>query len=179
MDTNKVINKSFRLLVHMFSYFRTKFWGIFVKKIGKNVDIMGGVIIMSPQRLMVGHDVLINAYSIIGAQKGISIGNYVMLGYHVNLASTNHSYTNPKLPIKCQGEYGAPITIEDDVWIGANASILPGITIGKGAIVGANSVVTKSVNPYSIVGGVPAKHIKYRFSKKKILIASKTSYSST
>jgi maltose O-acetyltransferase len=178
MDMNRIINKSFRLLVHSLSYLRTQFWTIFVKKIGKNVDIMGGVIIMSPQRLIVGHDVLINAYSIIGAQKGITIGNYVMLGYHVNLASVSHSYTNPKVPIKYQGEYGAPITIEDDVWIGANVSILPGITVGRGAIVGANSVVTKSIIPYSIVGGVPAKHIKYRFNKKNRLIASKIRYSS-
>lgn len=176
MDMNGLINKTFRLLVHSLSYIRTQFWRIFVKKIGKNVDIMGGVIIMSPQKLVIGHDVLINAYSVIGAQRGITIGNYVMLGYHVNLASVGHSYTNPNLPIKLQGEYGAPITIEDDVWIGANATILPGVKIGKGAIVGANAVVTKNVNPYSIVGGIPAKHIKYRFSKKSRILASKTNF---
>ncbi len=178
MNVNRIINTSFRLLVHSMSYLRTLFWRLFVKKIGSNVDIMGGVIIMSPQRLVIGNHVLINAYSIIGAQSGISIGNYVMLGYNVNLATVNHKYTNPKLPIKKQGEYGAPISIEDDVWIGANVTILPGITIGKGAIIGANSVVTKNIKPYSIAAGIPARHIKYRFNKKYRSIANMINYSS-
>lgn len=61
-----------------------------------------------------------------------------------------------------------PIIVEDDVWIGNNAIILSGITIGKGAIVAAGSVVTKNVEPYSIVGGNPAQLIKYRFSEEVI-----------
>ena len=61
-----------------------------------------------------------------------------------------------------------PIIIGNDVWIGANVSILPGVTIGDGAIVAAGAVVTKDVEPYAIVGGVPAKLIKYRFEKEKI-----------
>ena len=60
----------------------------------------------------------------------------------------------------------APITIENDVWIGAKVTVLGGVTIGNGSIVAAGSVVTKDVKPYSIVGGVPAKMIRYRFDPK-------------
>lgn len=61
-----------------------------------------------------------------------------------------------------------PVTIGNDVWIGSRSIILDGVIIGNGCIIAANSVVTKNVEPYSIIGGVPAKFIKYRFSKKKI-----------
>ncbi len=168
IDKNYLINKFFRYLVHSISFLRTMFWRTFLKKIGKRTYIMSRVIIMSPQKVEIGHDVLINADTKIGGQAGIKIGNFVQLGYNVNLVSVNHSYKNSTLPIKKQGEYGGTIFIEDDVWVGANAVILPNVIIGKGAIVGANAVVTKDVKPYSIVGGVPAKHIKYRFPTRLI-----------
>ena len=69
------------------------------------------------------------------------------------------------------------IIVEDDVWIGSNCVILSGVKIGKGSIVGAGSVVTKDVEPYSIVGGSPAKLIKYRFSAEIITALNKIDYS--
>ena len=68
------------------------------------------------------------------------------------------------------------ITIEDDVWIGFGATILSGVTIGQGAVIAAGSVVTKDVPPYAIVGGVPAKVIKYRFPEKMIKELVKINY---
>lgn len=134
---------------------------------------MKGVKIMSPQKVEIGHNVLLNQETKIGAQNGVTIGNYVLISYNVNLVSADHSFQNPSFPILKQGLYGGPIKIEDDVFIGANAVVLPGVKIGRGAIVGANAVVTKNVEPYTIVGGVPAKFIKYRFNKKEILKAHK------
>lgn len=66
-------------------------------------------------------------------------------------------------------ENDAPVVIEDDVWIGANVTILKGVTIGRGSVVAAGVVVTKSCPPYSIIGGVPAKVLKMRFTPEEIV----------
>jgi acetyltransferase-like isoleucine patch superfamily enzyme len=160
---NLVYNRS----IYFFGFLRSWFWGRFLKKIGKRVYIMQRVKIMSPQKVSLGHDVLLNEDVKIGGQCGVTIGNFVLIGYNVNIVSENHAYQSYSVPIMKQGYYGGPITISDDVWIGANAIILPSVTIGKGAIVGANAVVTKSVAPYTIVGGIPARKIKSRYETKK------------
>lgn len=89
----------------------------------------------------------------------VKIGNYVMLAPHVNiLGGFVHNYERNDIPMVFQKEvYKGPVIIEDDVWIGINSVVLAGVTISKGAIVGAGSIVTKDVPPYSIVGGVPAR----------------------
>lgn len=87
---------------------------------------------------------------------GITIGNEVFIGPKVNLITINHD-TNPH---NRSATYGKPIVIEDKVWIGINATILPGVKIGYGAIIGAGSVVTKDVPSLTIVAGNPARVIK-------------------
>ncbi|WP_140368074.1 acyltransferase, partial [Vibrio parahaemolyticus] len=92
-----------------------------------------------------------------------TIGNNVMIAPNVAILSSTHSYERLDIPMVDQEDvFGLPPVIEDDVWIGRNVVIKHGITIGKGAIVGACSLVTKDVPSYAIVGGVPAKVIKYR-----------------
>lgn len=157
-----VINKTFGYIIGFQNFIRGLFWGLLLKSKGKNVGIRERVIIMSPRKVAIGNNVIINVGTKIGGQCGVTIGNYVLIGYNVNIVSLDHVYRNPNIPIFLQGCHGAPIVIEDDVWIGSNATILPGKTIGKGAVVGANSVVTKDVKPYTVVGGVPAKLIKDR-----------------
>lgn len=163
------INKLLNTVLDLSSLLRVFFWSLLLKRIGKNVTIRERVVIMRPQNVEIGHDVLLNSDCKIGGQNGIKIGNYVQLAYNVNLVSEDHAYHNPTTPIKKQGyKKTGPIIIEDDVWIGANAVIMPEIRVGRGSIIGANAVVTKSVLPYSIVGGVPARLIKYRFDKQSI-----------
>jgi len=95
--------------------------------------------------------------------QGANIGNYVMIAPNVTLLNSLHNYQNIDIPmIKQGGVENLNSTIEDDVWIGRNVIIMPNITIGKGSVVGAGSIVTKDVEPYSVVGGVPAKLIKRR-----------------
>lgn len=163
-----MMNSIYNHIIYFLARTRALFWMLFLKKIGNHVEIMAGVKIMSPQKVSIGNNVLINEGCKIGGQRGVSIGDFVMLAYNVNLVSENHDYRDHIKPIKTQGYYGGTIYIEDDVWIGANAVILPNVIIGRGAIVGANAVVTKNVPPYAIVGGVPAKILKYRFGKKEI-----------
>jgi acetyltransferase-like isoleucine patch superfamily enzyme len=90
----------------------------------------------------------------------VEIGKNIILAQHVVVSGLNHGYEDINTPIRLQPCIASKIFIEDDSWIGANAVITAGVTIGKHSIVAAGSVVTKSVPPYSIVGGNPAKILK-------------------
>lgn len=109
-------------------------------------------------------DVIIGDHTRIGLHNTI-IGP-VTIGCHVNLAqgitvtALNHNFEASDKRIDEQGVSTAPVIIEDDIWIGANAVILPGVTIGNHSVVAAGAVVTKNVPPHSLVAGVPAKIIK-------------------
>lgn len=104
----------------------------------------------------------------------LTIGNKVIFGPRPTIITGDHRIDiigkyiidvtdDEKLP-----ENDLPVVIEDDVWCGANVAILKGVTIGRGSVVAAGSVVTKSCEPYSIIGGVPAKFIRKRFSEEQI-----------
>ena len=90
----------------------------------------------------------------------VTIGNNVMFAQHVVVSGLNHGYKDVNMPPKLQPVWCKDIAIGDDVWIGANAVITAGVTIGKHSVVGAGSVVTKSVPEYSVVAGNPAKLVK-------------------
>ncbi len=93
----------------------------------------------------------------------VIIGNDVMMGPNVSMYPTNHAFDRTDVPMAEQGfTPEKPITIGNDVWICANSIILSGVTVGNGVIIGAGAVVTKDVPDYAIVGGNPAKIIKYR-----------------
>ena len=115
-------------------------------------------------KIKIGFNASFNSNVMVNARgKGkIFIGNNVLIGPNVVLRSSNHSFGTTKLPIINQGMNEGIITIYDDVWIGSNSVILPNCEIGKGAIVAAGAVVTSNIEPYTIVGGVPAKLIKKR-----------------
>ncbi len=104
----------------------------------------------------VGKNVFINSGCCFQDQGGIEIGDNVLIGQQVVLATLNHD----QLPEKRASMTPAPIRIGNNVWIGAHATILAGVTIGDGAIVAAGAVVTKDVSANTVVGGVPAKIIK-------------------
>lgn len=98
----------------------------------------------------------------------VHIGNHVNTAQNVVVSGLNHNYTDVSLPIDEQGVSTALITIEDDVWIGANSTVLAGVTIGHHSIVAAGSVVTRSIPPFSVCAGAPAKVVKrYDFERKE------------
>ncbi len=110
----------------------------------------------------------------------LTIGRKVIFGPHPTIITGDHRMdavgkyimdSHEKL-----SENDAPVVIEDDVWCGANVTILKGVTIGRGSVVAAGAVVTKSCPPYSIVGGVPAKVLKYRFTVEECLSHEKALY---
>ena len=108
--------------------------------------------------VIIGDDTRIGIHNtIIGP---VTIGNHVNLAQGITVTALNHNFKDTSRRIDEQGFSTKPIVIEDDVWIGANAVILPGVTIGKHVVVAAGAVVTKDVPDNTIVGGVPAKEIK-------------------
>lgn len=111
--------------------------------------------------LEIGDFVTIGRGAIISIKDTLSIGDYSLIGPYVQITDNNHTTKRANL-IKYQRSTIKPIVIGQDCWIGSGARILAGVTIGNGAVVGANAVVTKDVPPFAIVGGVPAKVIKYR-----------------
>ena len=115
--------------------------------------------------LVIGNNNYIGEFGNIRAAGGkVVIGNNNLIAQHVTMIATNHKFSK-NTPIKEQGwssDGKNYVVIEDDVWIGANCVILPGVTIHKGAVIGAGSVVTKDVPEYTIVAGVPARIIKNR-----------------
>ena len=114
--------------------------------------------------IVIGEHCYLNPGCVIYSGNGVTLGNYVLLAAGVMLMPTNHAFSSRELPIRHQGFAASKggITIEDDVWVGANAVILDGAKIGRGAIIGAGSVVTTDVPSYEIWGGVPAKKIGVR-----------------
>jgi maltose O-acetyltransferase len=95
--------------------------------------------------------------------QGAEIGDYVMMAPYVSILNSTHNYSRTDIPMCFQGsQKNINPKIDNDVWIGKSAIIMPGIKIGNGSIIAAGAVVTKDVEPYSIVGGVPAKLIKKR-----------------
>ena len=128
--TGKKVDDTFRL----FPPFYTDF--------GKNITI--------------GKDVFINSGCHFQVQGGIEIGDGALIGHNVVLATINHD----TIPGNGRKNHYAPIQLGKNVWIGSNATILPGVTIGDWAVIAAGAVVTNDVPPYTIVGGVPAKIIK-------------------
>lgn len=112
-------------------------------------------------RVIIGNHVAIGRHNMITAKKLIQIGDYCRIGAYVQILDCDHGIEKDEL-IMNQEAVIKPVIIGKDVWIGAGVKILKGVNIGDHAVIGANAVVTKDVPPYAIVGGVPAKIIKYR-----------------
>ena len=109
-------------------------------------------------------DVIIGDHTRVGLHNTIigpvTIGSHVNLAQGIIVTALNHNFADKNLRIDEQGVSTSPVTIGDDIWIGANAVILPGVTIGNHSVVAAGAVVTKDIPPHSLVAGVPAKKIK-------------------
>lgn len=131
----------------------------FLVHVGDDVNIEKGAMITSLMEIGDRSGVGINAQM----HGQIIIGKDVMMGPECIIYTTNHKFDRTDVPMRLQGfSEQRPVSIEDDVWIGGRVTILPGVHIGRGAIIGAGAVVTKDVPEFAIVGGNPAKILKYR-----------------
>jgi len=151
---------------------------------GRGVRLLRGAqVLADPGRIELGDDVVVCRWAVvqsvggsihIGArssvgdgsslygQGGLHVGRDVLMGSGVRLLTATHPLQDRERPINRQGESVAPTAIGDDVWIGTNVVVLAGVTVGTGAVLAAGAVVTRDVEPFSIVGGVPAVPIGHR-----------------
>ncbi len=126
-------------------------------EIGSRTSVHRNCRVYLPTRLKVGKHTIINRDVLLDGRMGLTIGDNVSISEGCMILSLEHDPNSPSFDNR-----GAAVTIEDYVFIGSRATILPGIILEKGAVVGAGAVVTKSVAPYQIVAGVPAKVIGER-----------------
>lgn len=130
------------------------FWKV---KIGNKVAIYSGVEMRSQWKIEIGSNSVIGHNCLLDGRRGLKIGNNVNISSGVWIWTLQHDVNDPDFTA-----VGAEVSIDDKVWICSRATILPGVKIGEGAVVAAGSVVTKSIPPFAIVGGVPAKVIGQR-----------------
>lgn len=144
-------------------------------EIGENTIIMFGAILhvynfrdLPNSGIRIGKDSLVGEYTVIRGQGGVEIGDRVYTSPFTQIIAVNHVFDDPDQPFIDQGITAEGIRIEDDVWIGSGAVITDGVRVGKGAVIAAGSVVTRDVEPHSVVAGVPAKPIREIDKKQEI-----------
>lgn len=132
-------------------------------EVGKGVSINDAVVINANRgRVTLGDRSWLGPFCLIYGNGGVTIGHNVLVAGHSSINTVSHSTDRCDIPVNDQPVVIDPVVIEDDVWIGLNAVILQGVTIGRGTIVGAGAVVNKSIPPWSIAVGVPARVIGRR-----------------
>lgn len=141
-------------------------------KIGDNCEICGVLSAKENAEIRIGNYTTIRGDSLIGCMNNVTVGNFVIISNNVKIYDNNNHPTDSHQRIEmCKSGFNselwqwkysesASIIIEDNVWIGEKSTILKGVTIGRGAVVACNTVVTKDVPPYSIVAGNPARIVK-------------------
>lgn len=153
--------------------FRKKYWSKRLKNVGKNPVFYRMSSIINPSVVRVGDNFALGEYSVVDANNshGVYFGDNILIANRVYFRAANHKYELLHVPINQQGHESPQfpykegfysIVVEDNVWIGTNVTILPGVKIGEGSIVAAGAVVTKDIPAYAICGGVPAKILRYR-----------------
>lgn len=131
--------------------------------LGANTELGDGAILDSQTGwIKINEHAAIGPFVVIYGQGGVSIGQYSMIATHSTIVASSHVYISKDIPIRLQGTTAFGIQIADDVWIGANAVVQDGVSIGKGCVIGSGAVVRTNILEYSVAVGVPAKVVKFR-----------------
>ena len=156
VQTNHKFNLAVPLSEEYFSLMRE----LFYNQIGENSIVYNQLTVVRPKNVKIGKNVTVMNGALMMSAGGITLEDNVLIAANVQLISNNHE-SYDRYVITCK-----PILIKEGAWIGAGATILPGVTVGKHAIIGANSVVSKDIPDYAVAVGCPAKVIKYLEKEK-------------
>ena len=149
------LNHKFNLALPFTEEWTSLMKELFYNQIGENSVVNNGLTVVLPKNVTIGSGVTVMNGALMMAAGGITIEDKVLIAANVKLISNNHDpYERDVLICK-------PILIKEGAWVGAGATILPGVTVGKYAIVGSDSVVTKDIPDYAVAVGTPAKVIKF------------------
>lgn len=132
-------------------------------ELGDNVSIFEGVFLLNVENISIGNNVSIHPMSYIEGYGGLKIGDNVSIAHATTLLTVKHNFGDEVVPIKYQGLDARPLIIEDNVWLGAKATILGGNVVRSGTIIAAGAVVTSDTENNYIYSGIPAKKLKHRF----------------
>lgn len=130
--------------------------------VSKNVILHFQTEIRSPWKLSIGKGSIIGDNAVLDARSGLEIGKNVNISSNVSIWTLQHDHRSPQFRCPAPKEKKMAVNIGDRVWLGSNVIVLPGVTIGEGAVCCAGSVVTKDVEPFAVVAGVPAKKVNER-----------------
>jgi maltose O-acetyltransferase len=154
----ELVNFKLRIAGHVPSHYYRRFvYRLFGMRIGKGSTIHMGAVLYDARNITIGEDTIIGEGAVLDGRDILSFGNHVDVASEVMFYNGEHDINDENFKATF-----APVVVEDYVFIGPRAIILPGVTIKKGAVVAAGAVVTKDVDEYQIVGGVPAKPISER-----------------
>jgi len=140
-------------------------WGLYrllFRRLASMPYIYPGVWLSHTYGISAGKGLAINSGAFLYGRGGLELGDDVLIGPNAAVITSQHRFDDPRVPIVRQGHRTAPVTIGSDVWIGANAIVLPGVQVAEGTVVSAGAVVTHDTETYTIVGGVPARTIGER-----------------
>lgn len=141
---------------------------VLFRKFALSSSIHRNVDLRSPYRIIVGKSTNINKKCVLDGRGGLIIGNNVDIAQEVNIWTEQHDYNSSDFK-----SIVSPVTIDDYVWIASRATILPGVNIGRGAVIACGAVVTKDILPLSIVAGVPARVIGHRKNNMKYKLGNR------
>jgi acetyltransferase-like isoleucine patch superfamily enzyme len=149
-----------------------------LRRLGSGCTIEKTVSFRSAEQIEIGNRVVIGPFSVIWASANarLIIEDEVLLGPHVTLLTANHGIRALDRPIREQPQVEREIRIGRGAWLGAQAVVLPGVTIGEGAVVAAGAVVNRDVRPFAIVGGVPARPLGSRLPKESAAAGSERTF---
>lgn len=158
-----LLYKISRLWKRILSKYSIRYYREHLQYLGSNATITDRCEFVHPENILIGDNSYINGGMIVaGENSKIKIGKNCLISYNVHIRTTSHNHTLSDIPILLQGDEESDIVIKDNVWIGYGVQIMPGVIIGENSIVGAGAIVTRSLPPNGVYGGIPAKLIHTR-----------------